>query len=167
MSSERHETRRTVDHLIQDLEDGVITPEDRAVLMDLMRKHDTVRELYLKHSELAALLKEAAENRSKLGTMPVSESMLISQRRKAARVSLAYAAAAMLALCVGLLLFKVSQQRSKNLDRIVMDYSGDASYAVAFDGQLHTARVPVLAEASGITGRAECTYVILRGVSNP
>ncbi len=63
---------RAVALWIQELEDGVISPESRAALMELMRSHESVRDQYLRHIELSTLIHQTAESRSQLGTMPIS-----------------------------------------------------------------------------------------------
>ncbi|MBT8043693.1 MAG: hypothetical protein KJO79_01980, partial [Verrucomicrobiae bacterium] len=120
------------DYLIQTLEDGVISVDDRQELMNLMREHASVRELYLKHTEMVALLKESAESRVQLGTMPVSEEFLKYQRRKSAMVSLTVGIAAILLVSVGFLIFQVSQRITDDQDWIVMEQSVDAKYAISY-----------------------------------
>ena len=122
--------RQAVDHLIQDLEDGVITPEDRVKLMDLMRQHASVRDLYLQHMELAALLHETAENRATLGTMPVNEQMLKQANRKNTLTSLTYAIAAVLTIGLLLMIFQVSQRLGRDVEGIVLETSDHADYSV-------------------------------------
>ncbi len=124
----------SVEHLIQDLEDGLITDEDHAMLMDLIKKDPKVCALYFKHMETVALLKMTVKNRSALGTMPVSESMVYIARRKSAMVSLAYGIAAMLILSIGFLIFQVSQRPSTEREWIVMDGSVDAQYEITYSG---------------------------------
>ena len=88
--------KKTVDHLIQDLEDGVITEQERTQLMELMRNNASVRNLYIKHIEMVALLQQSAQSRSELGTMPVSQSMIAQERRRGGIASLTYGIAALL-----------------------------------------------------------------------
>jgi hypothetical protein len=126
--------RQAVDHLIQDLEDGVITPEDRVKLMDLMRRHASVRELYLQHIELAALLHETAKNRATLGTMPVNEQMLQQASRKNAITSLTYAMAAVLVIGLLLMIFQVRQRLGRDVEGIVLETSDNAAYSVTSSG---------------------------------
>lgn len=123
-------TRQAVDQLIQDLEDGVITAEDRVTLMELMRQHASVRDLYLQHIELTALLHETAENRAALGTMPVNEQILQQAKRKNALISLTYGIAAMLIIGLVLMLFQVSHRLGLDGEGIVLETSDNAAYSV-------------------------------------
>jgi hypothetical protein len=123
-------TRQTVDQLIQDLEDGVITAEDRVVLMDLMRQHASVRDLYLQHIELTALLHVTAENRAALGTMPISEQILQQAKRKNALISLSYGIAALLIISLVLMIFQVSHRLGLDGEGIVLETSDNAAYSV-------------------------------------
>jgi hypothetical protein len=130
MKSPSEVEARTVALWIQELEDGVITPENRAQLMDLMRAHESVRDLYLKHVELSVLIHQAAESRIELGTMPVSIETLRREKRKSALLSLAYAAAAMVVLGLGLLFWKVGLNYRSPSPWIALESSNDAAYAV-------------------------------------
>ncbi|RUA09365.1 MAG: hypothetical protein DSY82_05980, partial [Flavobacteriia bacterium] len=121
-----------VEHLIQDLEDGVITDKNHAILMELIKTDPAVCKLYFEHMETVALLKQTVKNRCELGTMPVSELMISRGQRKRAMVSLTYGIAALLILCLGFLIFKVSQRRSSERDWIVMEKSVDAKYAIIY-----------------------------------
>ena len=128
--------RVRVDHLVQDLEDGIITAKDRAKLMDLMREHASVREFYLQHIEMVSLLKETAESRAELGTIPISQDMVHAQRRKTAMVSLYSGIAAMLIISIGFLLFKVSRHPDSDGSNLVMESSDDATFElVNSDGE--------------------------------
>lgn len=122
--------RQAVDQLIQDLEDGVISAEDHAKLMELMRQHVSVRELYLQHIELAALLHETAESKSKLETLPINEEMLTLSKRKNAFVSLTYTLAAVVLMGLFLLIYKVGMRLDRAGERIVLESSDNASYSV-------------------------------------
>lgn len=131
MNDTQHSRRKSVSHLIQDLEDGSITPEDRAVLMQLMRDHESVRSLYLRHVELATLLHQVAESRVELGTMPISVETLRREKRRSVVFSLLYAAAAVLVAGVGLFLFQAQERRQGEVDQaIALESSIDADYAV-------------------------------------
>lgn len=126
----------SVQHLIQDLEDGLLSDEDHASLIDLIKKDAKVRALYLKHMETVALLKMTVKNRSAMGTMPVSESMISIDRRRNAMVSLGYGIAAMLVLSAVFLVFKVRMNHSEDREWIVMQGSDDAKYKIVyFDGK--------------------------------
>ncbi|BDS07082.1 hypothetical protein NT6N_21220 [Oceaniferula spumae] len=125
------ENVRTVDHLIQDLEDGLISPEDRAKLMNLMREHVEVRELYLKHTQMVALLQQNAESRAELGTMPVSQVMSNTQSRRTAIVSFSYGIAALLLLGVCFWFFHANNTPDTR-QWIVMEGSVDAKYVVSY-----------------------------------
>lgn len=121
---------RAVRLWIQELEDGVISPESRVHLMELMRSHESVREMHLRHSELSALIFQAAESRSQLGTMPISMETLRREKRRSAILSLGYAAAAVLALALGLFSWQASQNFLPPSKEISVESSLDASYAV-------------------------------------
>ena len=123
---------QTVDYLIQDLEEGVITPEDREKLMNLMREHASVRELYLQHFEMASLLHQAAEDRVELGTMPVSSEMIKQEGRKKAVVSLTYGIAALLIIGIGFLFFQINQKPKEASPWIVMEGSQDAVFSISY-----------------------------------
>jgi hypothetical protein len=130
-----------VDQLIQDLEDGVISPEDREKLMTLMREHASVRQLYLKHIEMVALLQESAESRAGLGTIPISEDMVNQQRRKSAMASFAYSIAALLIVSIGFLVFQVSHRLDSEVKGVVMEGSDDASFTLVHsDGEAHSSK---------------------------
>jgi hypothetical protein len=123
---------KTVDHLIQDLEDSVITPEDRVVLMDLMRKHASVRERYLQYTEMTTLLHDSAQSRAELGTIPVSQQMLKTARRRSAMSALTYGLAAVLLVSVGMLIFQVSQRPARENTPIVLESSEGATFSVVY-----------------------------------
>lgn len=133
--------RQTVDHLIQDLEDGVITPADHAKLMDLMRSHASVRAHYLKYIEMVALLQESAKSRAELGTIPISEAMVSEQRRRSGMVSFTYGIAALLILSIGFLLFQVSLRPDAEVRGVVMETSDNAKFfLVSADGEPHRSK---------------------------
>lgn len=73
--------------------------------MEQMRRDDRVRDLYLRHVELVALLGQTAESRAAMGTMPISEEMLGRAKRNSALSALAYGLAAVLLLGAGLMFF--------------------------------------------------------------
>jgi len=123
-----------IEHLIQDLEDGLITDEDHAVLMDLIKNDPKVCAHYFQHMEMVSLLKTTAKNRSAMGAMPVSESMVNTARRRSAMVSLAYGIVAMLILGLGLLIFHESRRPPADRAWIVMEGSRDARYEVTYSG---------------------------------
>lgn len=106
MSSDRRGDYSQTEKLIQELEDGTITESNRRELMDLMRSDELVREQYLRHMELVSLLGQTAENRVKLGTMPVSPEMVRADRRRGAVKSIVYGVAALLLVGVAALLIK-------------------------------------------------------------
>jgi len=127
---------KSVDHLIQDLEDGVIAPEERARLMEIMRANARVRELYRKHVAMAALLHQVAESRAEMGTLPVSPEMLEREVRRRAVVSLIYGLAALVILGLGFWIYHVSQAVPSEVRRmIVMDGSEDAVYSISYSGE--------------------------------
>ncbi|WP_193211399.1 FecR domain-containing protein [Luteolibacter marinus] len=93
----RKPSPRQLEQLFQDLEDGAISAEDHAWLMDLLRHDPEVREAYcLDHMVLAHGLHELAEfwgsEREQPGVEPVEE-----RRRRSWRTSF-FAAAALVAL---------------------------------------------------------------------
>lgn len=160
MRAPEAETRRTVSHLIQDLEDGSISAEDRETLMTLMRERPQVRELYLRHVELAALLHQSAESRAQLGTMPVSQEMLKREKRKSAITAFSYGIAALLVLGIGLLLYQVSLRLPNDRDFVELVGSADAHYSLSFDeedrggdGRLRPGDEIILAR-----GLVQCTF---------
>ena len=123
-----------VERMIQELEDGVISPEDHAKLMKLISEDPRVCELYFEYMETVALLKQSVSNREALGTIPVSEVMLKQEKRKNAVVALSYGIAAVLILGLGFFIFQVSQQPEQPVNRIVMEGSVDARYTVVYSG---------------------------------
>lgn len=94
-------------NLVQDLEDGVIEPGDREFLMEMLRTSGSAREFYIKQVKLAALLRETAETRGELGTIPVSQEMLKRARRSSAWSAIGWGVAAVLVITLGLTLFQV------------------------------------------------------------
>jgi hypothetical protein len=130
MRTPEHIDMRAVSQWIHDLEDGVIAVEDREGLMELMRSSEEVRELYLRHAEMAALIHQTASTKAELGTMPVSIETLRREKRRSAVVSLSYAAAAMLMLGLGLWWFQVGMNGGPAGEWIALDASTDARYAV-------------------------------------
>lgn len=122
--------------LLQDLEDGVITPADRERLMRQLRQSPAACELYLKHIRLASLLRQTAENRIELGTMPVSMEMLARAKRKSAVTALLGGIAAVLVLALTLMAFQVRITLASKPPRIAMDASQDAAYEVEWAGNV-------------------------------
>ena len=80
--------RQAVDQLIQDLEDGVISAEDHTKLMELMRQHASVRELYLQHIRVGmpCCMKPQKAN-PQLETLPINEEMLATEPNAKTRLS--------------------------------------------------------------------------------
>jgi hypothetical protein len=134
MNEEFTETKRTVDRLIQELEDGTISTEDHAKLMELMRRNARVRKFYRSHMVMAALLRQTAESRAKLGTMPVSQEMLARQTRRAGLTSLVYAMAALVVLGLGFWTYHFNRMQAPEPRWISMDGSQDAEYSISFSG---------------------------------
>lgn len=155
MTGEFPEEKRTVDHLIQDLEDGVITPEDHARLMDLMRGNARVRELYRSHVVMAALLHQSAANRTEMGTMPVSQETLARATRRAALNSLLYGLAAMVILGLGFWVYRISQTPPPARQWIVMENSEDALFSLSYSGD---------AERDASTLQAGDKIIVTRGL---
>lgn len=122
--------------LLQDLEDGVITPADRERLMRQLRHSPAACELYLKHIRLASLLRQTAENRIELGTMPVSMEMLSRAKRKSAITALVGGIAAVLVLALTLMAFQVRITLASKPPRIAMEASQDAAYEVEWAGDV-------------------------------
>ena len=120
--------------LIQDLEDGVITPADRERLMEQLRRDPAARELYLKHIRLSALLRQTAETRADLGTMPVSMEMLARAKRKSAITALAGGIAAVLVIALTLMAFQVRLTFASPPPTITMESSQDATYQIDWSG---------------------------------
>ncbi len=129
MSKESRHDPDAVMGWIEDLEDGVISPVNRARLMDLLRNDRAALELYLSHTQLSALLQQSAESRSELGTLPVSLETLRREKRRSALLSLGYAAAALVVLGLGLLLHQVSLPDAPG-SWVAIDGSNDAAFAV-------------------------------------
>ena len=127
--AESHASSR-LGKLIQDLEDGEITPEDRELLMEMLRGDEDARELYLKHMKLAALLRQTAETRGELGTIPVSQEMLERAKRKSAWSAVAWGIAAVLLVALGLTLFQVRLDFGAGNPKVVMTGSQDARYEI-------------------------------------
>lgn len=121
-----------VEQMIHDLEDGVITKENHAILMDLIKNDPAVCEIYFEQMETVALLKQTVKNRDELGTMPVSELMISRGRRRSAMVALTYGVAALLILSIGFLIFQVSQRPADEPDWIVMDASDESEYEIVY-----------------------------------
>ncbi len=117
-------------HLIEDLEDGVISREDREELMGLMREHASVRRMHLQHTEMVALLKESVEGRVEMNMMPCNEEMLGNQRRRSGVIALICGMAALLLLSLGFFLFQISQSPHQEARGIIMDGSHDASFTL-------------------------------------
>ncbi len=128
-----HIDMRDVSRWIEDLGDGVIAPDDHARLMELMRSHEEVRDLYIRHAEFAALMHQSAKSRMELGTMPISIETLRREKRRSAVISLSYAVAAVLVLGFGLLLFQAPWNTHPSTPTIVIEGSEDAFYAVVRD----------------------------------
>lgn len=122
----------TVDHFIQDLEDGVISDDNHTILMGLIKDDPDVCELYFEHMETVALLKQTVKNREAMGVLPVSDEMINLARRRSAIVSLTYGLAAVLLISVGFLIFQVSHRPSEDREWIVMNESVDAKYTITY-----------------------------------
>ncbi len=116
--------------LIQDLEDGDITQDDRSDLMERLRHSESARETYLDHITLAALLRQTAETRGELGTIPVSREMLRRATRKSALAAVSWGIAAVLVCAIGLMLFKVRLDFGATREIIAMDQSQDATFHI-------------------------------------
>jgi hypothetical protein len=134
MSFQETDVRPSLSELIQDLEEGVITPENRAVLMERLRGSASARRLYLRHACLAALLMQTAVTRAELGTMPVSQEMLRRARRNSAWTALAWGVAAVIALFLGLMLFQVRLNLIFATPHVAMESSQDSLYEIERSG---------------------------------
>ncbi|MCH7226971.1 LamG-like jellyroll fold domain-containing protein [Haloferula sp. A504] len=128
MIRDHHEVIEEATRLIHDLEDGVIATADRERLMELMRSDGAIRRRYMEQLQLSALIQQSAETRAELGTMPISSETLQREKRRSVVLSLSYAAAAVVALGLGMLLYQVSQPDPSST--VVLDSSSDASFAI-------------------------------------
>ncbi|GAA5495188.1 hypothetical protein Rhal01_01363 [Rubritalea halochordaticola] len=124
------------EELIQELEDATISEADHQELMEILRNDSAVRLLYLEHMQLVSLLKQTAEDRVKLGTMPVSPDMVLAERKKGALKAIAYGLAAMLLIGLAALLVKTQFiPAPPSEDVIAFEYSNHASLSVSYDGK--------------------------------
>lgn len=115
-----------VEKIIQDLEDGVISPKDLAWLKKNIKLNPDVRKLYFQHMELVALLKRGVRIREDSGSLPVTEVTIGLERRKMTVISLTAGIAAMLLLCLGFYFFHAKQRQLSEPAWVLMEQSGDA-----------------------------------------
>ncbi len=85
-------TPRQLEQLFQDLEDGALSADDHAWLMDLLRERPEIRAAYHEHMALATGLHELAEAWAPEHEEPARESPEVLQRRSLRRSFLAAAA---------------------------------------------------------------------------
>lgn len=131
MSVQMTKGRKPISHLIQDLEDGVISEADREYLMDCMRKSSGVRKLYMKHAKMAALLTEAAESRAAMGAIPISQERLFHEKRRIRFSTIVTGMAAMLIAALGVMFFYGPQLRFGLSGVAKAEGANDASYFVS------------------------------------
>lgn len=129
------ESIESVDHLIQDLGDGVITPEDHQRLMEIMRTNAGVRQRYRRHMVMASMLHELAESRAEMGTLPVSQEMITRATRRTAVASTIYGMAAMLILGLGFWIYRFKLSPPPVRQWIVMEDSDNARFSVSYVGK--------------------------------
>lgn len=130
MNSEDSIDLRTVSLWIHELEEGTIAESDRVELMQLMRERQDIVDLYLENTRMSALIRQAAESRVELGTMPVSVETLRREKRRSALISLSYAAAAVVLLAAGLLFFRGDLLVGGFQVAIRLESSEDAAFAI-------------------------------------
>ncbi len=137
MSLQMSKGRKPISHLIQDLEDGVISDGERDYLMDCMRNSDEVRKLYLQHTKMAALLQEAAESRAQMGEIPISQERLHHEKRRSRFSTVLTGMAAILIAGVGFMFFYgpgLPSGSTAPSGVVSMEAARDASYSVGYTG---------------------------------
>lgn len=124
----------SIERMVQDLEEGILSETEHALLMRMITDEPEVRRLYFDHMETVAMLKETVKNREKLRTLPVSDEMLQHQRHRSALFSFSLGLAALLVLGLGFFAIYLNHGPATDDRAITMESSSDASYSVSYSG---------------------------------
>jgi hypothetical protein len=100
----RQPTPRQLEELFQDLEDGLISGEDHAWLMNLLREDRVVRKAYLKHMTMVTGLHDYAAANAPEADTPACESFETRDRSMLRRSFFAAAALVVLLAAIGSLI---------------------------------------------------------------
>ncbi|MFC4991869.1 LamG-like jellyroll fold domain-containing protein [Rubritalea tangerina] len=136
---------KTAYQLIQDLEDGVISPNEHKRLMELLRQDADLRKLYLQHMQLVGMLQETAETKDKLGTLQTNASSLHKERKKNALRALSFGLAACLLLGICAYFYQINLPKDARL--VGIESSDDAKLTVT----RNTPKSPHLEPGDAIT----------------
>ncbi|MFC4992283.1 LamG-like jellyroll fold domain-containing protein [Rubritalea tangerina] len=115
-----------IEQLIQGLEDGSLTEIESERLVQRMKDDAGVRRQYLEHMELVSLLQRTAKMKGESGTLPVSDFVLLRQKRRVAVMSVLSGLAALIMLGVAFHFYQLNSRGGGIGDQVFMEASYDA-----------------------------------------